>query len=206
MAFPTTGILDNFDRVDEDPLSNGGLWTTISAGLTVSSNQAANKNLVGYTQATSYWNVSTFIDSEVYATTIAPDAAVSVYIGVRMNATETTGYKVEFSPAINGITLYTDPGESGVLLHVDQTISAGDSVGVTAIGTAITLYYKASGGSWVNKGSVTDSAYASGYLSFSIDNNTLHTGNRIDNFGGGTVKNVAMNLFQCTLNGATLFA
>lgn len=82
------------------------------------------------------------------------------------------------------ILRYTAGGSFTTLLTVTQTISAGDSFGVYVDEAAIHhVYYKPSGGSWAEGGSVTDATWTSGKIGVFIS--FASTATRIDDFGGG---------------------
>ncbi len=173
-VFPTTAVLDNFNRSDANPMTG---WTDIAGGFgangTVAIGSAASWNI-------SYWNASTYADCEAYAT--VAHGASTMYVVCRMAADASTSYfhKSDGSTSILG---YEDGTGDHTLASYSQSVSDGDSLGISAIGSTISAYYKASGGNWVLLGSVTDTKYSSGYIAL-IDTGTVST---FDNFGGGAV-------------------
>ena len=67
-------------------------------------------------------------------------------------------------------------------------MSAGDSIGMSMVGSTITVYYKASGGSWTSLGTRTDSTYtAAGRLQLGQWLSSSGVASTIDNFGGGAI-------------------
>lgn len=73
---PTTPILDDFNRPNENPLSYGGRWTGDYSGLTgplkLVSNQAAGQSSI---TTDSYWVAEKFaVDQEVSVTVTAKPA------------------------------------------------------------------------------------------------------------------------------------
>jgi hypothetical protein len=184
MAFPTTGILDSFDRADGAVGSNWTLYYTTS--FNVSSNQLsppdADVNEMGWTAAESGWG-----DLETYITIVTKSAGYNspqiTFRGI-YNVT-TSSYQLQVNPASNNITLVRIDADviAATLASVSQTISNGDSVGISAIGSAIKVYYKVGAGAWTEIVSVTDATYSSGYLSLMLTGSSTQ---RCDNFGGGT--------------------
>lgn len=193
MAFPTTSVLDNFNRADENPLSGGGNWggsTSVFAAATtnilkVSTNQAAG-NFIGTNS--SYWAASTFgPNCEAYVT-IPTVAAVFSYVYARLVNTGTSsvnGYAVAADVLGGNIIAYRI--DAGVLTSIKSAAQAwanGDSLGISVVGTTITLYYKAAAGAWTAVSTVTDSTYSA---AGNIAAGTVGTSPRLDDFGGGTV-------------------
>jgi hypothetical protein len=101
-AFPTTGILDNFNRADENPLSNGGKWTcpmrAADNNLRVLSNQVGDA-----ANADCYWSDAIFgPDSEAYLTiTTKPSDGNCIAVVARISGAGSTisGYWGEFCSA-----------------------------------------------------------------------------------------------------------
>lgn len=77
---PTTPILDDFNRADENPLSGGGNWLTADSALTVNfrivSNTARSTSLNN--RASFYWTRFLTWDFEVYMTTTVRDGGEGV--------------------------------------------------------------------------------------------------------------------------------
>jgi len=197
-AFPTTTILDTFNRATEDPLSDGGKWSgnnplifghshLFTNGTTVVG--ASSGNNTGYRQDQTYGpDVEVFVDISVVSGT----NIVGVYARVTNpnSSGATDGY--DFSLAVSGGTDTIRIGRIDndvrtILLGCLQEVSSGDSIGLSIVGNTLTGYYKASGGSWVEAGGscqTTDSTYTgAGNIGLQV-NNTSH---RADNFGGGTI-------------------
>jgi hypothetical protein len=200
MAFPTTSVLDSFNR------SNGGLgsnWTNPdyvgNNPPQIISNEWNPQETTG-AYSGSYWNVSQFgPNCEVFVTIANTDAAThpdeAFYLiirGVDMGINNIEGYEI----AISGggywqITEYGDgsgghPGSVELANH-SQAVSIGDGFGLhihdEGDGVHVDAYYKPSAGSW-------------GLLFTGIDaNNTWTTAGYIscgakrlvkfDDFGGG---------------------
>ena len=197
MAFPTTSILDNFNRANEGPPPSAS-WTDTwlsGSGLIVNANRCAasasgNKD--------SYWDVTTFgPDSEVFVTipTIPTVDGNSLRLGIRLaqpGVTTVDGYlgmwqfrdagvtdKLRLFRIDNGVTT-----ELGVGVGLDMV--AGDQFGMEAIGNSIRLYTKSGAGVWTLQRSETDATYnVAGFIGLQIiAGNTVP---RLDDFGGGRV-------------------
>jgi hypothetical protein len=191
-AFPATGILDNFNRANEDPLANGN-WTcpaqTSAGNLTLTSNQT-NSN---FGSADCYWSSSTFgPDSEAFVTisTVNNGFCTALFLRTNnLNSASLNGYWYEHC-AVTGasndtFTIYRiDNGSFTSIAAGTQEVSSGDRIGAEAIGSSLKMYYKAAAGSWVQVVSVTDSTYSgSGRIGLHLEDTT----ERADDFGGGTV-------------------
>jgi hypothetical protein len=183
-AFPTTGILDNFNRANSPSL--GADWTQYIGTAGISSNQFYLG--ADYDTEIALWNHGNFgPDTELYIT-IATHYSDEVAFYIRDDGADNS-YKVYFNTATNIIQIFRiDDGDSTQLgSTVNQTISNGDGLGVEMIGSTIKSYYKASGGSWVAKDTQSDSTYSNaGEMLIKTYTDATATF-RLDDFGGGTV-------------------
>lgn len=205
MAFPTTPILDDFNRADG---ALGANWTNpIEAGNpapTVFSNAAVGTGSV-FNDA--YWNPSTFLNVEVYCS--IPAAATSWAVGLLYARTNNEGpstndYKLVFH-STDGLNIYRQIGgvDTGPLASDAATLAvAGMKVGmrVTNVGADIFLEIWADTGSgWTLRASATDTGAiasfpavaAAGHIGFDLYGDGASLTRSIDNFGGGTVSNSA---------------
>ncbi len=108
MAFPTTSVLDDFNRADENPLSGGGNWAllnSLGAPLKSVSNQVGEStNALNE----SYWAASNFgPDCEVFCTfSVVPTAAGGMRLYVRIQgeggASTWDGYSLRTSWVTGG--------------------------------------------------------------------------------------------------------
>lgn len=191
-AFPTTGVLDPFNRGDSSTL--GASWTApvyVGDGdLEVSSNQA--RAAAAYEYCDDYWNVSSpGPDSEAYVTLATlPGTDNIIYLFARLQSPGTSGldgYEVDYAQRSGTDQVYVyridDATFTQLGATVNQEFSAGDGLGMEVIGSTIRALRR-SGGTWAELASRTDSTYASaGRIGFGIRNTT----GRVDDFGGGTV-------------------
>lgn len=188
MPFPTTGILDNFNRADENPITG---WTALFNGFRVVSN-AMKGTTAGSNFA--YYSAATYgPDCECYmtiATKVPTGGAMAVLARLVDTGSIGTidGYILNVAVAAGTDTITIQRLDNGVGTtlgsSISQEVSNGDSIGIECIGSSISCWYKASGGSWTNLGTRTDSTYtAAGRVGVST---TTDTSESFDNFGGGT--------------------
>jgi len=196
MAFPTTPILDNFNRVNQGPPPSASWHTPLDDfldpldGCIVSSNeathQAAPAGLFGYAT----WNAATFgPDSEVYA-----DAGTTGIFPFRLHARMTGinigGFNNSYFLHVSSsaIQIFKSVGGTNTLLGtLVRTNAAGESFGLEMIGSTLKGYFKPVAGAWTVALTVTDTTYtAAGRLGIALS--AISPPNvRTDNFGGGTV-------------------
>ena len=190
MAFPTTGILDNFNRGDEGPPPSASWITPLTSyytGMSVSGNQCVS----AAAPSAAAWGTQFGPDSEIYFTVASLGADAFIDIFIRLNDLD-FGASVDyyyFSIAHSGGTTYdwyVYQVVDGVLTQKDTgsfTLNDGDSVGMSAVGTTIKALHKPSAGAWTELSSITDSGVAgAGYISFAWQGAGTLT---IDDFGGG---------------------
>ncbi len=195
MAFPTTGILDNFNRNNEGPPPSAS-WSAMYSGLTggweVVSNQCTVDSLGVAGACANYWNQATYADSEVYTTIVTKPADTTYFIlfarAVDVTGTTPDGYVLRLATvagAGNDVVTFrrsdnavqTQLGDA-----ITQEVAAGNSFGLEIISDDLTAYLNT--GSWASIGTRTDATYsAAGYLCIT----TTSTATVLDNFGGGTV-------------------
>src|SRR3990170_3293788 len=194
MTFPTTGILDSFNRADAGPppSADWSIWQ-FNDQFRVLSNQATAQAGASSELVANYWDTSTFgADTEAYTTIAAPNGDGSSSYGViaRIQTGDLSdGYLVEWT-AGNTIDIYRIDNGAYTQLgasNTGQTLNAGDKIGIEIIGSTIKAY-KNEGAGWSQVGtSRTDSTYsAAGYVGLHCYQGgaTLIS---LDDFGGGTV-------------------
>ena len=191
MAFPTTGILDTFNR------AGPGLGTDWTAPLwfgdnvpEITGNQLYNPL---NTYADAYWDLVTFGPaSEAYLDLATlPGAGNLVYLNLRIvnpgAASTMDGYEAHYlqQAGTDILRIFRIDNTVGTQLGADISLdfAAGDGFGFEANGSTLTIYRRSSG-TWSSAGSRTDSTYtADGYIGCGIQETTA----RGDNFGGGTL-------------------
>lgn len=186
MSFPTTSILDFFDRSNQGPPPSTN-WTTgwrpSSTGFQVDTNQCLGSAVGDNTQ---YWNVANFgPDVEVYATVKSGSSANYYGLSARLVAEGTAGvdgYEVVLFNNEVLVRRFDDNAETTLGAAFSQTFTLGDSFGMSIIGSTITVYYKVGAGNWAALGTRSDSTYsAAGKIGMRSENVAW------DDFGGGTV-------------------
>jgi hypothetical protein len=182
VAFPTTSVLDDFNRANEGPPPSASwsapMWW--ADNLKVISNTAGSDTTTG----DAYWNAGTVGPAcEAYADMTSLGSAA--YLGVRMTSPGGTadGYFYFWRPGPNAEIARIDNGTRTRLgAAFDASTSAGDSLGISAVEDALTAHGK--NGSWSVVAERVDGTYlTSGYIGLGVDDTTT----RWDNFGGGTV-------------------
>ncbi len=190
-AVPTSGprgaVLDDFNRADENPLSDAGAWT--NKVVSTDGNLKLVSNKVAATSAArdgASWNAETFIDSEAFLTisTLPTSDGAGLWLRVtNPGISSATGYMAWWSPG-NGVRIWrlSSGGTLTALTpYADPDLAAGDKLWFRAVGTRLTLavFHNGVWGNWLT---VTDATYGSGYIGIFGGANTTW---RVDDFGGG---------------------
>jgi hypothetical protein len=196
MAFPTTGILDDFVGANQNPITTN--WTSpmhsghdalqrVSNSL---QGQGAGSFSSGYFDETTYGP-----DSEVYITvTTLPNLNSQVRLLLRLQnigVDNWDGYQLRYSHEAAGndeFGIYRMDDTTDTLLgaSVVQTLASGDSMGFEMIGDTLKGYYKPSAGAWTELLERTDSTYdPAGNLGVMIAEGASPI--VLNDFGGGTV-------------------
>jgi hypothetical protein len=189
--FPTTSVLDTFVRADENPLSDGGKWTVSDSShsaMKIVSNKAIASGITG----ADYWNPTTFgSDSEAYVdVTSLPSASQGVFVGCRAQnagpaSTTLTAYKLSWlnTASSQWQLMSLVNGSGGAIASWTGPLIAGDSIGMSVVGSTITAYRK-TGGSWSAIGSFVDTSVVGvGNILFGTGTSS---GAAFANFGGGS--------------------
>jgi hypothetical protein len=188
MAFPTTGLLDDFS-------GTLGNWTTPAFGdaaLAISSGQLTSS---GTGWGGGFWSAASF-GPDMEAWELVPTAGNSgddfaLWVRCTNTGGSPTGYNLAISAVTGAWVLAKYVSGTGTNLATGtQAWSGGDSFGIDVIGTTITAHYKSGAGSWGNLVASTganpasDSAISgTGRIGAEVFNNVY----RLDNFSGGTV-------------------
>lgn len=191
MAFPTTSLLDAFNRADENPVNTN--WGDVHPA--VSEMRIVSNQLVGQVAGSfncSHWETSFGADQEAWATLAAKWSSNNHQADLWVRTQNPPGgdldsysLKVYDDGADEIITLWRQINTGDTLIgSVVATITAGDGLGISAIGTTIRAYHKIGAGAWTEVLNVTDSVITgTGYLAVGAS----PAGTIVwDNFGGGT--------------------
>jgi hypothetical protein len=193
MAFPETGVLDSFNRADEDPLGNGNwsypLYTDAASALRIVG-QVLSGRLAA--DCSSYWSAATFgPNCEVYATLGAIYNLVPINLLARVTNPNSGSLEGFALVAIPNTGIRVEDASDGSLIGsvISQTISSGDSYGMSIVGNTLTVYYKVGAGAWASIATRDVTGYAAtgaGYLGAYIGPQAGGS-LTLDNFGGGTL-------------------
>lgn len=196
MAFPTTSVLDDFNR------ANGAIGSNWVAGFgdplpAVNTNSArgAAAGWYGAVWAPSGTPASFGPDCEAYYTIAVANLASAQPAGVLARvSTPTSGTFSGYMARVHSSTgepelVRFDAGTPTTLdTAIGVTPVAGDKIGLSCIGSTISIWY-APAGVWPGAATktVTDATYGSaGAICVSI-NQTGANSNGFDDFGGGTL-------------------
>ena len=184
IAFPSTPVLDTFDRANGVV---GGQWADQTATFSINTNMLAPASSVGYIE----WNGATYgQDQEVYVTLGAfPGASLEQNLMLKTQGSTWSAGHIEV--ALNGgssnVTVYTL--QTGVGWTTIGTVAgagfvAGDRFGARALADGSVQVFRNS--TVIGTFSVAGWAYAAAGGRIGISYDTA-TGSRFDNFGGGNV-------------------
>lgn len=190
-AFPTTPVLDAFEDTESPTMTGWGKGYSSVLGEWESDSTNATVNGTDNGFCHNYWLTAYDSDSEAYFTLVTlPDDGGIAYLGIRIvdiGALEPDFYELDINRDDGGgDTVDIERVDDGSATNLDTfsvTLTAGDSFGISAIGSTISAWQKTSAGSWTLLGSVVDATYsAGGFINMFTDNATTE----VDNFGGGT--------------------
>lgn len=181
MAFPSTAVLDSFNRADA--ALNTGDWATLAltgTAANIVSNQAAS-TAAGIRG--SYWRTTRFdltAGVEAYGTfAVKPTSTNSVYLMAVLDGSDATpdGYALNVHTGDVRIERFT-AGIPTVLRTVTVTWNAGDVLGLLVQGGVVSAYRNG-----VLLDSVSDSTHGGAcHIVLALQSTTP----RVDDFGGGT--------------------
>jgi hypothetical protein len=206
MAFPTTTLIDNFNRANETPLSTAGNWSSPAflgdGAYNLTGNQLVDPGGGGWRSI--YWDVSFGPDSEVWCTTpVEPLAAIELIARLSSpGGGSAAGYMAHFAEGAGACGLYRIVSNIQTQIGGTATITIGnnDQFGLEVTGTGATVtisaYHKPAAGAWTqiitfgdtNAARITSAGFIG--LAASIGAG----GASIDDFSGGTVVSGVANL------------
>lgn len=216
VVFPTTGILDNFNRTNEGPLgtsSSGDVWNSsaIFSGtcrLRIISNQAeAQTSCTDYSQYLSTNNYGPNAASYVTLKSLQANDTRTVSLYNRLSSEGTTnakGYKIAVMANKIEVHRVHSSSTSVLLSTLTKTTVANDAVGFVVKGASspvsIEVWHKPSGNPWALVGTVSDNFsitppgdtapyLASGKLGLELFEDAGGNTSIVDDFGGGTFNN-----------------
>jgi hypothetical protein len=185
--FPTTGILDDFNRANQGPPPSAS-WANFRPNGLIVQNQA----VTGATQQVEnkdHWAATPAADQEVYITIASiPDPNAGEYFEVlgRLDPVAYTGYSVYGGfVGVDGVMqiIRYDDEFNWTALATYLGLPKFTKIGLQIIGDVLSAWYYF-GGAWVLAGSVTDNTYTGGKIGLLISaSNTFPVG---EDFGGGS--------------------
>lgn len=183
-TFPTTSLLDDFNRADG---ALGANWSN-KILASDSANMSILSNTLRGSDATSsaYWSASQFgPDIEAYLT-YSTASSSGTYIYAKMQnpnvSGATDGYILGQTASVFLLRIDNDVNTS-LTPSISLVPANGDSLGIRIEGSRVSLWYKPSGGVWTERAASEDSTYTSaGYIGIK----EFATALRFDDFGGGT--------------------
>jgi len=185
VAFPTTSLLDDFNRADTTlNTGNWGQLDFVGPGLSLISNQCGSASNF----RASYWTTSFAADQEAFCT-IQTVGSSGLILFLRLVSplaqASTSAYAVYADFGGSLLQLYRlDPVNSYHLLaSTSVTWGAGDKVGGQIVGSALSAWRAPAAGSWTQVVSATDATYSSGGV-IGIEHENAAT--RSDDFSGGS--------------------
>jgi hypothetical protein len=187
---PGTSLLDDFNRTNETPVSQGGNWAATGAdgrpGVALSQNR-----IQSFAQPSYSYRVSPYVGggSEAWATvSVRPNqnhwlslviclqgAGSSTWDGYELRAKVTSG------PDLWEIRRITDGASTGIG-STTMEIAAGGTMLLRRSAVDLQFWWKPPGGSWTQKLSVGDTTYDWGMIGLG----GWSTG-ALDDFGGGSL-------------------
>ncbi|MDD5060658.1 MAG: InlB B-repeat-containing protein [Candidatus Marinimicrobia bacterium] len=179
-AFSTTGIIDDFNRE-----AVGDDYTVPSGTIAISGNQLHSMT---DDPTPAIWNVATYgPDVEAYFTLpTKPVNGSYIEIFCRLDGSF-NGYFVMLAALSGTDKFYIKRVAGGVTVtnldSAEVEFTAGEKLGISAIGTSIKAHHYTSG-AWSQVVSVTDATYSNaGSIALEFEDGTA----RVDDLGGGTV-------------------
>jgi hypothetical protein len=199
--FPTTVVLDDFNRADSGPPPSAS-WNNDmrfegagNQGLAVRSNAARGPTPGGLKSATAYWNTVFRDDNEAYVTlgALSPPSHVSCQVwarGSNLGTAKAAAYVVALEESGNiSLLRYDDIGGIGYNFlpgtsTVNYPLTTGDKVGIRCIGNTVEAWARKAG-VWARVLSCTSSVHPNGGQIglYSYDGSRA-----FDDFGGGSIE------------------
>lgn len=194
LPFPTTPVLDNFQRSNENPLSDGGKWGIsggVGATLKLVSHVVQDNGTFNF--PTGVWLLDSWSDSETWVSGVQWGAGNEIDLYARTNANDGYGYSISFfsGPGTICNCFRQDPG--GVFVQIGGAIDGsalpnGTGVGIRMLGQMIEAWVQRPSEPWTLIGTFgPDATYrAPGHLAVSLDD-TASPSTTFTSFGGGAV-------------------
>lgn len=185
MTFPTTPILDDFNAGANQALSARAGWSSLRCvGFGDFTTDAVPTKAVSSGTGDNIWGTAPPGDVEAYfkiADWTGGSGSWQLYARFGTAAAQ-NGYRISHFTGSILLQTVTGGGTSN-LASASLTLAAGDSMGISCVGTLITGWTKIGAGAWTAFGSATDATYASGNIGVVAQ----AAGLNLDEFGGGAI-------------------
>jgi hypothetical protein len=193
VVFPSTPVLDNFNRTAENPLTDGGLWTPTNSsyGRTLAKTNGtqalttqANGTFCGATWRQIRQRINNAPIEQFLDVAALPDVSNWIDLQFPDNATSATanGYYMYMNQTTWGVRIVTGGTPGATITSGSVTWVAGDGMGCSITKAGLITCYRRSGGVWSVLGSGTDTTYTAAlYTAW----DTSSTSSLVDNYGGG---------------------
>lgn len=190
MSFPTTSVIDNFDRAN-NPTSLGPPWTATVYGsepsvMGINNNQAVPSG--DGIASSAYYDPSDYgPDCEAYVDFSTITVSGVAYLYARLNWAGTVdGYRIRFTTTTCRFQRIDNGVNTTLGSDTSVTFADGDSGGLEMVSDSLNAHQK-TGGSWSLIDSRTDATYAgAGKTGIGTDNGSTFPV-KLDNFGSGTI-------------------
>lgn len=176
MSFPTTSVLDSFNRADAGPPPSAS-WEVFSTGWKVVSNQCVSS----ISGAAMFWATLFGADVESFFTYISGNGFA---VFLRYDNAIGNAYFVYVSGSFYELFRRDTGFIDTQIASYDNIVNfvSGDKIGISALGSKIGTWLKPIGNVWRNTNLITDSTYnANKDIVYYADDATA----TIDDFGGG---------------------
>lgn len=191
MTFPVSGVLDSFNAGASQLLTTRAGWSPSipvfggSDMITDSVPTYASSNSIAL--GTAAWLLSA-TDIEVWATfSVVGTSGPSLMSRMtQLGTINMARYQVQYTVGTTNLRLISviNNVASANLLSITQTVSNGDSIGLSSYGNNHAIWYKAGAGVWQMLGAVWDNAIPTAGLAIGVQ---VHQSGRCDQFGGGAL-------------------
>lgn len=186
MQFPTTPVLDDFNRADEGPPPSGEWWT-LESGFSVASNQCVPADDVDNSALWNQADLDLLSDNqEVYITVVAlPGTTEGKYVEIGwIDESEGDGYAAALGYASGAWYWYLfrlDNFAPTLLASGAVSAVAGCKLGMRTT-AGVHAVWMDLGSGWVQQGSASDSTYTVSNYALIVSNSSAVI---LDDFGGG---------------------
>lgn len=196
-SFPTTSILDNFNRADVSPM--GGIWSDFWSGGTVGCRIVSNVSVKETaTPGDGCYVTNNFSDAnqEIYATlpnatshtdTSSYNLVFCLHGGVGTSSVDGYGIrlnKVTGNTDTMNLARITNSSFTQLGATFSQEVTNGNKIGAERTGSDLNAWYD-SGGGWTNLFTRSDANYNCANSTLGID--TISLTYQTDDFGGGNI-------------------